>query len=193
MRYSGLLHKALLNIQGCDPGCPCICSAKSCITTELHTRHTMQCVAHSVTTFSDFVLAVSSLLQGSFIQSVATVSKYTLAVSHVLQGRFTLVAGSTEMQLKQPEFPQHGEPPATVTCCSSLLTSTDRYISKTNIYQWYFTEDCLGEWKPMQCIQCCMLLSQVVRISCVYCSAADLSLISAGSQEAFSQEGAYKQ
>ena len=49
----------------------------------------------------------------------------------MLQGSLTLLAGSIEMQPKQPEFPQHGELPVTVTYCSSLLMFTDRYITKT--------------------------------------------------------------
>ena len=49
----------------------------------------------------------------------------------LLQVSLTLLAGSIEMQPKQPEFPQRGELPVTVTYCSSLLTSIDRYITKT--------------------------------------------------------------
>ena len=65
----------------------------------------------------------------------------------LLQGSVILVAGSIETQPKRPESPLHGELPVIATYCSSLLTSTDRCITKPNICQQYFTVHCLNEWK----------------------------------------------
>lgn len=95
----------------------------------------------------------------------------------LLQGILTLLAGSIEMQPKRPEFPQRGAPPVTATYCSSLLTYTDRYISKAKQIL-YCTLPALGDsnerqsWKG-NCMRQCVrdALRDALRCVALHCIA----------------------